>query len=82
MRDAHTIILKPVTEPGQAIVELAGIFAASILRSHRAVMPPSSLSAEIFADSAAQRLELPVETVLSVSTRVNGDPRIPTRRDT
>jgi hypothetical protein len=53
--------------PGERRAELATIFAAGIRRLRaRAVLPGDSSSQEISPDSAAERLEVPAETVLSV----------------
>jgi hypothetical protein len=53
--------------PNQRRAELAAIFAAGILRLRaRAALSGESTSPEISPDSAAERLEVPAETVLSV----------------
>lgn len=52
---------------GERRTELAAIFAAGIMRLRaRAALPGESSPAENSPDSAAERLELPAETVLSV----------------
>ena len=53
--------------PGERRAELAAIFAAGILRLRaRAALPSDTSPPEISPDSAAERLEVPAETVLSV----------------
>ena len=53
--------------PDERRSELARIFASGILRLHaRAALPGGNPAAEISPDSAAKRLEVPAETVLSV----------------
>ena len=53
--------------PSERHAELAAIFAAGILRLRaRAALPGDSSSPEISPDLAAERLEVPAETVLSV----------------
>ena len=53
--------------PDERRSELAGIFAGGILRLHaRAALSGDTPSQKISLDSAARRLEVPAETVLSV----------------
>lgn len=53
--------------PDERRSELARIFAAGIVRLHaRAALPGGTPFPEISPDSAAKRLEVPAETVLSV----------------
>jgi hypothetical protein len=53
--------------PNERRAELAAIFAAGILRLHaRAAIPGDDPPAEISPKSAAERLEVRAETVLSV----------------
>ncbi len=56
--------------PDKRRSEVASILAAGILRLHaRVAIPGDAPPAEISPDSAAERLEVPTETVLSV---ING----------
>ncbi|MDY0169234.1 MAG: hypothetical protein RBS80_22010 [Thermoguttaceae bacterium] len=53
--------------PHERLSEVAGIFAAGILRLHaRAALPTSNLGSEESRNSAPTGLELSDETVLSV----------------
>ncbi len=53
--------------PEERRTELAGIFAAGILRLRlRLAIPPDESDSEKSSESGPERLELPAETVLSV----------------
>jgi hypothetical protein len=70
-------------QSNEALIEIAAILAEGILRRRiRTVATESRQPIETPADSSRQRLEVSTEAVLTVSNRVNGDPKPQPRRDT
>lgn len=68
-------------KPDERLSEIAGIFAAGILRLSARAALAGGVSQETPPNSSSSCLEVPLETVLSVDTRVNGFREPQTRRD-